>query len=54
MATLIHDFTRQIKAELQLLNSNEQINSFLIYIEQKIGLKQKQIIYCNVNLLYFL
>jgi len=53
MMTLIQDFTHQINAELVILNSNEEINSFLRSAEQKLGIKREYIIYCNVNLLYF-
>lgn len=51
MTTLIHDFTHQIKAELRLLNSNQQINSILKFAEQKTGLERDHIIYCNIKFL---
>ncbi len=53
MMALSQDLTRQIKAELKFLNTNKQINSFLIFAEQKIGLSREQIISCNKNSLYF-
>ncbi len=51
--TLMKDLTRQIETEIKLLTSNKQINLFLTSTEQKLGLKRKQIIYCNVNSFYY-